>query len=251
MPKPLQKVPTNPGGRSCPTCGMAVRIIRRENGEADHYEALDQKSVADKLPMLDKATSDRLKLDRKGKKTVAFVGMSFTSCSLAPWDDESVEIWGVNEQHIYPWMKRWDRWFQMHERKYFTSGVVPDHYPWLQEEHNKPIYMLNVHEEIPDSVEYPLAQMTARFFGNARKGDKKFKYFTSTMPYMTALAISEGFDRIEIYGMEMSGPTEYVKQKPCGEFWLGVLLGHSIELYLPPDNQLLLGKLYGYQGLLR
>ena len=157
----------------------------------------------------------------------------------------------LNEQHVYPWMKRWDRWFQIHERKYFTREVVVEHYPWLQEKHGKPIYMQHMYEDVPDSVEYPLGQIIDRFFGKARKGDKKFKYFTSTMPYMIALALNEGVDRIEIYGMEMSGPTEYVEQKPCGEFWLGVLMGMGVELYLPPNNQMLTGKLYGYQGLLR
>ena len=115
MAKPLQKVPVNPGNQRCPTCGMAVRVIRRPSGEADHYEALSQVTVSDKMPVADKATSDKLKVLRKGKKTVALVGMAFTSCSLAPWDDKDVEIWGLNEQHYYPWMKRWDRWFQLHD----------------------------------------------------------------------------------------------------------------------------------------
>lgn len=255
MPKPLQKVPVNPGSQRCPTCGMAVRVIRRFDGQADHYEALSQVTVSDKMPVADKATSNKLRILRRGKKTVALVGMAFTSCSLAPWDDEDVEIWGLNEQHYYPWMKRWDRWFQMHDRKYFTRvhnvHGIAEHYPWLQEEHGKPIYMQHLYEEVPDSVEYPLGQIIERFFGKARKGEKKFKYFTSTMPFMMALALYEGFERIEVYGMEMSGEEEYVQQRPCGEFWLGVLLGMGVELYLPPNNQMLMGKLYGYQGLLR
>ena len=258
MPKPLQKVPVDKYNQRCPTCGMAVRIVRRPSGEADHYEALNQLSVSDKMHEVDEVTSEKLKALRKGKKTVALVGMAFTSCSLAPWNDENVEIWGLNEQHYFPWMKRWDRWFQMHEKKYFTRnhkiqhahGIV-QHYPWLQEKHDKPIYMQHVYEDVPDSVEYPLAQVIEKFFGKARKGEKKFKYFTSTMPFMIALALYEGFERIEIYGMEMSGPDEYVEQRPCGEFWLGVLLGMGVELYLPPNNQMLTGKLYGYQGLLR
>ena len=143
----------------------------------------------------------------------------------------------------------------MHNKKYFTRPIntrgIKDHYSWLQEIHGKPIYMLNVHEEAPDSVEYPLAQITDKFFKNVRKGDAKLKYFTSTMPYMSALALYEGFDRIEIYGMDMTGPDEYVRQKPCGEYWLGMIMGAGKELYLPPNNQLLTGGLYGYQGLLR
>jgi len=234
---------------------MAVRIVRRESGAADHYEALSQQATDAALVEVDKATSNKLKKLREGKKTVAFVGMAPTTCSLAPYDDENVEIWGVNEEHHYSWLKRWDRWFQMHERKYFTRIYdvrgLQDHYIWLQEKHGKPVYMQHVYEEIPDSVEYPLGQMIDRFFGKVRKGDAKLKYFTSTMPFMSALALYEDFDRIEIYGMEMSGADEYVKQRPCGEFWLGMILGMGKELYLPEGCQMLAGKLYGYQGLLR
>ncbi len=251
MPKPLQQLPVDSGAQKCPTCGMAVRIVRRPNGQADHYEALNQITIEGDLTEVDKATSDKLKKEREGKKTVAFVGMAFTSCSLAPWDDENVEIWGLNEEHHFPWFKRWDRWFQVHKEKSFSRRIdkrgFQDHYLWLQEERGKPIYMLHVYDKVMDSVEYPLAQILEEFFSKAWKGDENIKYFTSTMPYMVALAIYEGFERIEIYGMEMSGADEFIDQKPCGEFWLGVLLGRGVELYLPPDNQLLAGKLYGYQ----
>ncbi|GAG28902.1 unnamed protein product, partial [marine sediment metagenome] len=117
-----QKVPVDEGAKLCPTCGMAIRIIRRADGQADHYEALNQETVSDKLEDVDEETSNKLKLLREGKKTVAFVGMAYTSCSLAPYNDENVEIWGVNEQHVYPWMKRWDRWFQMHTKKYYERS---------------------------------------------------------------------------------------------------------------------------------
>ena len=255
MPVPLQKVPVKPGGQRCPTCGFGVRIVRRSDGSADHYEPLTLAAISEELVGVDKETSDRLKRLREGKKTVAFVGMAATSSSLAPYDDENVEIWGVNEQHHYVWMKRWDRWFQMHDRKSFsrlhdTRGLA-QHYDWLQENHGKPIYMQHVYDEVPDSVEYPLGRMIEKFFGNVRKGEEKFKYFTSTMPFMSALALDEDFDRFEIYGMEMGGEDEYVAQKACGEFWLGMILGAGKESYLPPNNQILTGGLYGYQGLLR
>ena len=251
--KALQQVPVTPGGQNCPTCGMAVRIIRRASGAADHYEASPQLNFVEEMPVVDEETSDKLKLLRKGKRTVAIVGMAITSCSLAPFNDENVEIWGLNEEHDFPFMKRWDRWFQMHPHKSFTREIsergVKNHWPWLQQKHGKPIYMLHVYEDVPDSVEYPLAQVIERFFSKALRGEKKYKYFTSTMPYALAFALYEGFDRIEIYGIEMCGPDEYVAQRPCGEFWLGVLLGMGVELYTPPDNQLLSGRLYGFQEL--
>ena len=73
----------------CPTCGMAVRIVRRVyDDEADHYEALIVgEDVAKVLPPQDPETAAKLRELRKGKKTVAIVGLAPTSCSLAPFDD--------------------------------------------------------------------------------------------------------------------------------------------------------------------
>jgi len=53
------------------------------------------------------------------------------------------------------------------------------------------------------------------------------------------------FERIEIYGFEMSGEIEYVQQKACAEFWIGVALGMGIEVYSPTNCQLLFSPLYG------
>ena len=88
---------------NCPTCGMAVRVVRRTyDGEADHYEALIVgEDVARVLPPQDPETAAKLRELRKGKKSVAIVGLAPTSCSLAPFDEEGVEIWGLNEAHAF------------------------------------------------------------------------------------------------------------------------------------------------------
>ncbi len=61
------------------------------------------------LPVLDKRTAERLAELRKGKLTVALVGMAPSTCNFAPWNDESVEIWGCNEAHAWKWFKRANR----------------------------------------------------------------------------------------------------------------------------------------------
>jgi hypothetical protein len=63
---------------------------------------------------------------------------------------------------------------------------------------------------------------------------------------MFALALLEGYRRIEIYGFEMSDELEYEKQRPCGEFWIGMAMGMGVEIYTPDNCQLLNGELYGY-----
>ena len=95
------------------------------------------------------------------------------------------------------------------------------------------------------------------FFKNFRKGEKKVKYFTSSFAYFMGIALLEGrteehkqagikpFERIEIYGFEMSDDIEYVKQKACAEFWIGMAMGMGLEIYAPENCQLLWSALYG------
>lgn len=252
---PKQNVPISKSDEftRCPLCGMAVRISRDPQGNATHYDRLIDLDYSDKLEPVDPETSAKLKKKRAGKKTVALVGMSLTSSSLAPFDDKSVEIWGLNECHAFKWMKRWDRWFQMHQsksvRKPMSKRKVYGHFDWLKDYHNKPIYMQFVYDEVPDSTEYPLRQVVDQFFDTDMivRGEQKIKYFRSTFDYMMALALYECFDRIEIYGFDMAGSDEYTRQKPSAEFWIGVARGAGVEIYLPPENQLLVGKLYGYE----
>jgi len=252
---------SNTDRANCPTCGMAVRIVRRVDGYADHYEALVVgEDIGSILQTQDPVTAQRLRDLRKGKKTVAVVGMAATSCSLAPFDDEDVEIWCLNEAHAFPWMKRATRWFQIHNsdswKRYIAKRDVRGHFNWLKQNPlDVPIYMQFSQEIIPKSEGYPLHEVVDFAFHNFRKGENKVKYFTSTFAYMMGIALAEGrsdyhpdaepFQRIEIYGFEMADDVEYVKQKACAEFWIGLALGHGIEIYTPPGNQILWSALYG------
>lgn len=243
----------NTDATTCPTCGMAVRVVRRVyNNEADHYEAMIVgEDVAKVLPPQDPETSARLKELRQGKKTVALVGLSPSSCSLAPFDDPEVEIWGLNEAHAFPqWFKRASRWFQIHNteswKRYIAKRDVRGHADWLKKnEWNIPIYMQFYVDEVPNSVGYPLYEVVEKVFGNFRRGENKVKYFTSTFAYMMGIAVLEDFERVEIYGFEMADEIEYVQQKACAEFWIGYAMAKGIEIYTPPNCQILYSQLYG------
>lgn len=259
--KAIPLIVTKNGDRSvCPVCGMAVRIARRNNGEADHYEAMIGGEMIDKsLPPQDPEIAAKLREDRKGKKTVALVGLAYSSCSRAPFDDPDVEIWGLNEAHAFSWMKRATRWFQIHCTKSWKRPIakrdVRGHYDWLRKNPwDIPIYMQYWNDEVPNAMAYPLYEIVNMFMKNFWRGDKHVKYFTSTLAYMMAVALYEGrhgvpnekpFDRIELYGFELSDDIEYVQQKACAEFWIGMAMGMGIEIYAPENCQILYSALYG------
>jgi hypothetical protein len=236
---------------NCPTCGMPVMIYRRVNGYADHYDMMyDSGQLGAILQPQDPKTAAKLREERRGKKTVAMVGLAPTSCSLAPFEEEDCEIWCLNEMHAFPWMKRATRWFQIHDsdswKRYIAKRDVRGHYDWLKRNPlDIPIYMQYQSDLVPRSIGYPLHDVVDMVFKNFWRGEAKVKYFTSTLAYEMGIAILEGFERIEIYGFEMADEIEYVKQKACAEFWIGNALGRGIEVYTPPNCQILYSALYG------
>ena len=250
----------------CPVCGHPARIVMRDNRHADHYEAVTHRGgwKGEELAPVDFDTAVWLRKERKGKKTVALVGMSPTSCALAPYNEpsEKVEIWALNEMHALPWLKRWDRWFQIHESKSWHRPSVMKygidqipHLDWLRTDHGHPVYMQYWNDEVPNVVAYPLHEICDVLLKNIKRGKKYIKYFTSTFAYMMGVALLEGrnpykpeekpFERIEVYGFEMTASEEFTEQKGCAEFWLGMAAGLGIEIYLPPNCVLLWSALYG------
>jgi hypothetical protein len=194
--------------------------------------------------MLDRVIADPKVLaeHRKGKRTVAIVGFSKTSRAMAPYDDETVEIWTLNETAKVPEITRFTRHFQLHSRANFNRWNNPNdsnHSQWLKEPHEFPIYMQKVWPDIPASLRYPIENYIDTFG----------RYATSTPAYMMGLAILEGFERIELYGLDMAGSSEYQYQKAGMEYLIGFALGRGIEVYIPPQSPLMTGSLYGYQDM--
>ncbi len=171
----------------------------------------------------------------------AIVGTAPSSRDLAPFTDESWEIWGVS--NIYGIIPKWDRWFELHDlesRK--NTDEFPGHYDWLKKQ-TKPVYMQEAHEEIPGSVEYPKQAILDEFGG----------YFTNSVSYMLALAIHEGATEIGIYGVDMAvhdvgGHSEYAHQRPSCEYFIGLAVGRGIKVDIPQESDLLkAAKLYAFE----
>jgi len=50
------------------------------------------------------------------KDKLAIIGFAPATRHLAPYDDLDYEIWGLNEEYKFDWLKRFDRWFQIHPK---------------------------------------------------------------------------------------------------------------------------------------
>jgi len=155
-------------------------------------------------------------------------------------NSEADEIWSVNWVWQYD-PPRVDRLLDLHPRWHLNArgDEMEDHWAWLQEPHDFPIYMIEDYPEIPASVLYPIDEVIA----NVGR-----PYFTSTVSYMLGLALLEEFDRIELYGIEMASGTEYAYQKAGTEYLIGLAQGRGVDVYIPDNSNLLNSALYGYDG---
>lgn len=166
--------------------------------------------------------------------TVCIVGKGRTRV-LAPWGEPDYEFWGLNDpmwRKGHPPLKSHDRWFQLHSPSYMEK-----HYPigvrLLDERWSAPtgvkLYMDRHYPEYPDSVAYPKDEVEAMTsFGY---------YHTSSFDWMVALAILEGWSKIELYGTSFATfpailDGEPLAARPCLEYWIGVAEGRGIEVTL-------------------
>lgn len=182
-------------------------------------------------------------------KSVAIVGFSQFTSNLIE-DSQADELWTLNHAFVlgerFP---RIDRLFELH--KYGWALRKGEHrldryYNYLRRQHDYPIYMQKKYKSFPSSVQYPLEEINKFAFSNLLRNGEPNIYYTSTIGYMLAMAVYEGFDTIEIHGIDMTNETEYNYQKPAGEWMIGFAVGKGVKVILHPDTALCKAQLYGY-----
>ena len=193
--------------------------------------------IQDELkPLMDKVE----KVSHK-KKKVAIVGFA-PSWNEAPWEDDSFEIWCLNEAYRLAEQQpkfRADRWFEIHNLERPPKND-PKHLEWLKQ-CPVPLYTLQAWDFLPKAIPFP-------FYGISDwlklRGHIGFRYFTNSISWMIAFAITEGFEEIHIYGVDMAvekdsnGNAEYAYQKPSCEYMIGVAEKYA-KLFIPESSDLL------------
>lgn len=163
------------------------------------------------------------------------------------------ETWLMNnyrgyKRHHPRALTEWTRWFNLHSRRHQVD-TYPSCYIWYQEQDGtRPIYLQKPDRTIPGSVAFPWQALLDNF---------KTRYFVGTITWLLAFAIFEGFDRIELYGIEVrADKQEYAFERPAVSYWLDVAKRIGIEVYSPPgaldpgppgDPNAYTGPLYGFE----
>jgi hypothetical protein len=87
---------------------------------------------------------------------------------------------------------------------------------------------------------YPLKKMIRHF---------KTDYFSNTVGYMIALALYEGYNKIDIYGINHAKGKEYIREKPGVDYWCGRAEGMGVDLTVHGQGKVLKtynNRIYGY-----
>lgn len=170
-----------------------------------------------------------------GKK-IAIIGTT-ASMMDAPYDDPSWEIWGLNG--AYTAAKRYDRWFDMHDLNILKKVHDPKYMDFLTQCGDK--LMLNKkYDEFPKAKVFPYDELI----------ENNRRYFSNTVAWLTAYAIEQNPDTIGIWGVNMATDSEYMHQRPCCEYYLGIAEGKGIEVIMPESSEILkYNRLYGIEPL--
>ncbi|TVM02749.1 MAG: hypothetical protein CV087_08780 [Candidatus Brocadia sp. WS118] len=157
-------------------------------------------------------------------KKVAIVCGSPNSEFIAPFDDDSWEIWVLGNRLNRFQGKRVTKVFEIHDD--LSEHGDPNNYAqWLAAQK----LPLVVGEAFPikskDIQVFPFEE-AKKLYGAT--------YLTSSPAYMIALAILEGATHIGIYGVDLSvDDHEYFWQRPCVEAWIGFAKGMGINVIIP------------------
>jgi len=176
----------------------------------------------------------------KVKDKVAIVGFADTR-KYTPFDDPEFEIWGCNELYAEHDIPRVDVLFELHSIKHIekTRRNPGEHIKWLQEA-KIPIFMQDKFEDIPTSIRFPKNELIEKY---------PRAYFTNTVSWMMALAMTLEYKVIHLYGVNMAVDSEYSYERPSCEYFCGIAEGLGIELFIHPDSDLCKTTfLYGFEN---
>lgn len=172
------------------------------------------------------------------KKKIAILGSAPSSCMLAPFKDESWAIWCVSPA-LYPQVPRSDAWFELHRftlaqpGKNGEPGTRPHHsaeFGAFLKQHKGPVFMSEVHPDIPTSVRLPYEHLNETFGPY---------FWQSSMSWMLALAIDLKPDEIGLWGVDMSATEEWSYQRPACQHFVGLAIGLGIKVTIPPESDLM------------
>lgn len=192
-------------------------------------------------------------------RKLAMIGKAPSSLALAPYKDETWEVWILNTLGHLNEVPRWDRQFELHDLELTKAKEYGDYYQWLERQ-TRPVFLRDTPPaSFKHGIRYPLGEIQQHFAHLAGRN-----YLTNTVSLMVALALYEHdhglpVGEIGLWGVDMAQhalrgaghvgwfTSEYARQRPSVEYWLGVADGRGIKVTIPQQSDILKAAcIYGY-----
>lgn len=193
-------------------------------------------------------------------KTVAIIGFYGPTLHHVA-HTQADEIWVANHGDMVMGLAgdipRCTRLFEIHKQEWFRRKELPrfeEYWNYLREEHDFPIYLQDPIPEIPSGVLYPFDEVVADIFPHLLRHytdgrEERDTLLTSSAAFMLALAIHEGFERVELYGIGMETETEYGYQLPGFTYMIGVANGRGIDVVNMEETPVCKAEVYAYSAI--
>lgn len=160
---------------------------------------------------------------------IGLIGSAPSSCGLAPYEDPSWEYWACSPG-VAGMALRIDAFFELH--RYRPGGEdswTKEFIEWMNAL-GKPVYLAQLLPDVvPKGVLYPTEQMLAEFGRN---------WFTSSIAWMFALAITQQPEEIGLWGVDMSATDEYGWQRAGAHRFIEIAEERGIKVTVPPESDL-------------
>jgi hypothetical protein len=181
---------------------------------------------------------------------LAIVARAPSSRYVAPFSSDDWQIWTLSPMGAPDFcdLPRFDRWYEIHQLEE-KNVECPGYIDWLKT-HGDKVWLREPHQALPEASIFPIADIKRQFqlhFVNP------FNYYTNSVSLMMAHAIVESPDTLEelmLAGVDMCQITEYGKQKPSCEFFIGYLAGRGVAMNIPTTCDMLkANRVYGIEDL--
>lgn len=172
----------------------------------------------------------------KQELKIALIGSAPSSIRLAPYHDDSWQVWGCSPgaYGVVP-KGRSNVWWELHKYEPGQPWFSPEYCQFLLE--HPRVMVAEPRPEMPNGEVLPVDELVAKYGPY---------FFTSSVAWMMAVAIEMGATKIGLWGVDMAATEEYEAQRAGLHYFAMIAKRQGIEVGVPPESDLFRPRfLYG------
>lgn len=181
-------------------------------------------STDNNLPVNSRASAKGSNMSDK----VVIIGKSRPD--VTDYTDGSWEVWGMNDMSHEESDITYTRWFELHRYEHIEAQ-----FRWLLSKRLGEWYYRDIPVYTFEPSEFPEGPWTLRQIPYLKMAAEfpwpLNSYHCSSLDWMVAFALWEGFRTIHVVGVNNWSTIEPAAARPCLEMWLGYALGLGVTVH--------------------